>query len=338
MSEPDPKGDYFFVRRPIVAIVISIVTVLLGVVAMGRLPIAQYPDIVPPEIQVQTTYTGADAVTIEQSVATPIEQQVNGVDYMIYMRSVNANDGTMTMRVAFEVETNIDMDNVFVQNRVGQAEASLPVDVKNFGVTVKKSTMSPLMLFSVYSPNGTYDDSFLGNYALININDQLARVPGVGQVVLLGAAEFAMRIWVKPDQLARLGLTVNDLVDSIQRQNTVNPSGKIGGEPAPAGQEFTWSVRSQGRLVTAEEFGDVVVRSDPSGAVVRLKDVARIDLGTLNYNQRGRLNGKPAAIVAVYQIPGTNTALKISPMAMTGPDTSSIALIVASLGSIPCSM
>ncbi len=312
MSEVEaPKGDYFFVRRPIVGIVISIVTVLLGVVAMGRLPIAQYPDIVPPEIQVQTTYTGADALTIEQSVATPIEQQVNGVDYMIYMRSVNANDGTMTLRVAFEVETNIDMDNVFVQNRVNQAEASLPQDVRSYGVTVKKSTMSPLMLFSVYSPNGSYDDAFLGNYALININDQLARVPGVGQVVMFGTSDYAMRIWVKPDQLARLGLTVSDLVDAIQRQNTVNPSGKVGGEPAPKGQEFTWSVRAQGRLVTAEEFGDVIVRSDPSGAQVRLKDVARIDLGTLNYNQRGRLNGKPAAIVGVYQIPGTN-ALEIA--------------------------
>jgi len=306
-----PTGDYFFVRRPIVAIVISIVTVLVGVVSMGRLPIAQYPDIVPPEIQVTATYTGADAVTIEQSVATPIEQQVNGVDYMLYMRSVNANDGTMTLRVSFAVETNIDTDNVLVQNRVNQADASLPSDVRNYGVTIKKSTSNPLILFSIYSPNGTYGDQFLGNYANINVIDQLKRVPGVGDVILFGTSDYAMRVWVKPDQLASLGLTVPDLVDAIQKQNAVNPSGKIGGEPAPPGQELTWSVRSQGRLVTAEEFGDVVVRSSPTGAQVRLKDVARIELGALNYNQRGRLNGKPSAIVAVYQIPGSN-ALEVA--------------------------
>ena len=306
-----PSGDYFFVRRPIVAIVIAILTVLLGLVAMTRLPISQYPDIVPPEIQVQATYTGADAVTIEQSVATPIEQQVNGVDYMIYMRSVNANDGTMTLRVSFEVETNIDMDNVLVQNRVNQAEASLPSDVRNYGITVKKSTSNPLILFSLYSPKGSYDDRFLGNYANINIIDALKRVPGVGDVIIFGTSDYAMRVWVKPDKLAQLGLTVPDLMDAIQKQSAVNPSGKLGGEPAPPGQEFTYSVRSQGRLVTAEEFGDVVVRSDPSGAQVRLKDVARIELGSLNYNQRGRLNGKPAAIICVYQIPGSN-ALQVA--------------------------
>jgi HAE1 family hydrophobic/amphiphilic exporter-1 len=310
-TPPAVEGDYFFVRRPIVAIVISILTVVVGVVAMTRLPIAQYPDIVPPEIQVTGTYTGADAVTIEQSVATPIEQQVNGVDYMIYMRSVNANDGTMTLRVSFEVATNIDMDNVLVQNRVNQADASLPPEVRNFGVTVKKSTANPLLLFSLYSPNGVFDDSFLGNYANINIVDALKRVPGVGDVVLFGTSDYAMRIWVKPDQLARLGLTVPDLVDAIQKQNTVNPSGKIGGEPAPRGQEFTWSVRAQGRLVGADEFGNIVVRSDPTGGQIRLKDVARIELGSLNYNQRGRLNGKPAAIISVYQIPGSN-ALQVA--------------------------
>jgi HAE1 family hydrophobic/amphiphilic exporter-1 len=308
---PKVEGDYFFVRRPIVAIVISIVTVIGGLVAMGRLPIAQYPDIVPPEIVVNTTYTGADAVTIEQSVATPIEQQVNGVDYMIYLRSINANDGTMSLRVSFQVETNIDMNNVLVQNRVNQAEASLPQEVRAYGVTVKKSTSNPLLLFSLYSPNGTYDDRFLGNYANINVVDALKRVPGVGDVVIFGTSDYAMRIWVQPDRLARLGLTVPDLVDAIQKQNAVNPSGKVGGEPAPAGQEFTWSVRAQGRLVTAEEFGDVVVRSDPSGAQIRLKDVARIELGSLNYNQRGRLNGKPAAIIATYQIPGSN-ALQVA--------------------------
>jgi HAE1 family hydrophobic/amphiphilic exporter-1 len=303
---PPVSGDYFFVRRPIVAIVISIMTVIGGLVAMGRLPIAQYPDIVPPEIKVDATYTGADAVTIEQAVATPIEQQVNGVDYMLYMRSINSNDGTMSLRVSFEVETNIDMDNVLTQNRVNQADASLPSDVRNYGVTVKKSTSNPLLLFSLYSPNGSYDDRFLGNYANINVIDSLKRVPGVGDVILFGTSDYAMRIWVRPDQLASLGLTVPDLVDAIQKQNAVNPSGKVGGEPAPAGQEFTWSVRAQGRLITAEEFGAIIVRSDPTGAQIRLRDVARIELGSLNYNQRGRLNGKPAAIIGAYQIPGSN--------------------------------
>jgi HAE1 family hydrophobic/amphiphilic exporter-1 len=303
---PRVEGDYFFVRRPIVAIVISILTTIVGLVSMAALPIAQYPDIVPPEIQVLATYTGADAVTIEQSVATPTEQQVNGVDYMIYMRSINSNDGTMSLRVSFEVETDIDMDNVLVQNRVNQATASLPADVRNFGVTVKKSTANPLILFSLYSPNDTFDDRFLGNYANINIIDQLKRVPGVGDVTIFGTSDYAMRIWVQPDQLASLGLTVPDLVDAVQKQNAVNPSGKIGGEPAPSGQQFTYSVRAEGRLVTAEDFGQIVVRSDPSGAQVRLADVARIELGSLNYNQRGRLNGKPAAVIVVYQIPGSN--------------------------------
>jgi HAE1 family hydrophobic/amphiphilic exporter-1 len=291
--------------------VIAIVTVIVGLVAMQRLPIAQYPDIVPPEIQVTAIYTGADAVTIEQSVATPIEQQVNGADYMIYMKSTNANDGTMTLRVSFDVETNIDMDNVLVQNRVNQATASLPPDVRNYGLTIKKSTSNPLLLFSLVSPNGTYNDQFLGNYAIINIVDSLKRVPGVGDVIIFGTSDYAMRIWVQPDKLARLGLTVPDLVDAIKQQNAVNPSGKIGGEPAPAGQEFTWSVRATGRLVTAEQFGDIIVRSDPAGGQVRLSDVARIELGALNYNQRGRLDGKPAAIICAYQIPGSN-ALEVA--------------------------
>jgi len=231
----------FFIQRPIFASVIAIIITLAGLMASRILPIAQYPNIVPPEIQVSATYTGADAVTIEQSVATPIEQQVNGVDYMIYMRSANANDGTMTLRVSFEVETNIDMDNVLVQNRVNQATASLPQDVRNYGITIKKSTVSPLMLFSLYSPNGTYDDRFLGNYGNINVIDALKRVPGVGDVILFGTSDYAMRIWVKPDQLASLGLTISELVEAIQQQNAVNPAGKLGGEPAPAGQEITWS-------------------------------------------------------------------------------------------------
>jgi len=310
MAEPKPEaapvGDYYFVRRPIVAIVLSILIVLVGVVAMLGLPIAQYPEIVPPLIQVTTTFTGADALTVEQSVATPIEQQMNGVDNMIYMKSINANDGSMTLQVSFEVGTDIDMDNVLTQNRVSQAMAILPQDVKTYGVTTKKAMPSPLLIFSVYSPNGSYDASFLANYATINVNDRLKRVNGVGDVKNFGASDYAMRIWVKPDKLASLGLTVPDLVDAIQQQNQVNPAGQIGGEPAPPGQEFTYSVRAQGRLMTAEEFGEIVVRAETGGAMVRLKDVARIDLGAQLYNQKGRYRGKPAAVIVTYQSPGSN--------------------------------
>jgi HAE1 family hydrophobic/amphiphilic exporter-1 len=296
----------FFVRRPIVAIVIAILTTMAGYVAMTKLPTAQYPDIVPPQIKVTTTYTGADALTIEQSVATPLEQQMNGVDNMIYMQSINANDGTMTENVTFGVETDINIDQVNTQNRVSQAQPNFPPDVNQFGLTVKKATTNPLLIVSLYSPKGTYDALFLGNYATINVNDAIYRVAGVGQIQNYGTADYAMRIWVKPERLASLGLTVPDITNAVAQQSTVNPSGGIGTEPAPAGQEFTYTVRSQGRLVTAEEFGNVVVRLNPDGSVVRLKDVSRIELGALNYQQRARLNGKPSCPIGVFQVPGSN--------------------------------
>jgi HAE1 family hydrophobic/amphiphilic exporter-1 len=296
----------FFVRRPIVAIVIAILMTMAGAVAMTKLPTAQYPDIVPPQIQVSTTYTGADAITIEQSVATPIEQQMNGVDYMIYMQSTNANDGTMTLKVTFDVETDINLDQVNTQNRVSQAQPNLPADVNQYGLTVKKATSNPLLVVSLFSPNGTYDALFLGNYATINVNDAIYRVAGVGQIQNYGTADYAMRIWVKPERLASLGLTVPDLLNAVKQQSTVNPSGGIGTEPAPKGQEFTYTVRSQGRLTSAEEFGNVVVRLNPDGSVVRLKDVSRIELGALTYQQRSRLNGKPACPIGIFQVPGSN--------------------------------
>src|SRR6476659_1464470 len=296
----------FFVRRPIVAIVIAILMTMAGAVAMTKLPTAQYPDIVPPQIKITTTYTGADAITIEQSVATPLEQQMNGVDYMIYMQSTNANDGTMTLKVTFDVETDINLDQVNTQNRVSQAQPNLPPDVNQFGLTVKKATSNPLLVVSLFSPKGTYDALFLGNYATINVNDAIYRVPGVGQIQNYGTADYAMRIWVKPERLASLGLTVPDLLNAVKQQNTVNPSGGIATEPAPKGQEFTYTVRSTGRLVTAEQFGDVVVRLNPDGSVVRMKDVSRIDLGALNYQQRARLNGKPACPIGIFQVPGSN--------------------------------
>jgi HAE1 family hydrophobic/amphiphilic exporter-1 len=296
----------FFIGRPIVAIVISIVTVIAGLVAMAKLPVAQLPDIVPPQINVSATYTGADAVTIEQSVATPLEQQMNGVDNMLYMMSTNANDGTMTLKVTYDVGTNVDIDQVNTQNRVSQASPNLPTSVNQYGVTVKKLMGLPLLVLSVYSPTGSYNGQFLGNYATININDALLRVPGVGQVTNFGAADYAMRIWVKPDQLTKLGLTVTDLSNAVQQQSAVNPAGQIGAEPAPKGQQFTYAVRAPGRLVNPEDFGKIIVRQNPDGSTVRLKDVSRIELGSLIYQQIGRYNGKPAVIICVYQAPGSN--------------------------------
>jgi HAE1 family hydrophobic/amphiphilic exporter-1 len=296
----------FFINRPIVAIVIAIITVIGGLVAMAKLPVAQLPDIVPPQINVSATYTGADALTIEQSVATPLEQQMNGVDNMLYMMSTNANDGTMTLKVTYDVGTNVDIDQVNTQNRVSQASPNLPTSVNQYGVTVKKLMGLPLLVLSVYSPNSTYTGQFLGNYATININDALLRVPGVGQVTNFGAADYAMRIWVKPDQLTKLGLTVSDLNNAVQQQSAVNPAGQIGAEPAPKGQQFTYAVRAPGRLINAEEFGNIIVRQNPDGSTVRLKDVSRIELGSLLYQQIGRYNAKPAVIIAVYQAPGSN--------------------------------
>ena len=296
----------FFINRPIVAIVIAIITVIAGVVAMAKLPVAQLPDIVPPQISVSAVYTGADALTIEQSVATPLEQQMNGVDNMLYMMSTNANDGTMTLKVTYDIGTNVDIDQVNTQNRVSQASPNLPTSVNQYGVTVKKMMGLPLLVLSVYSPNGAYNGQFLGNYATININDALLRVPGVGQVTNFGAADYAMRIWVKPDQLTKLGMTVSDLNNAIQQQSAVNPAGQIGAEPAPKGQQFTYAVRAPGRLVNPEDFGNIIVRQNPDGSTVRLKDVSRIELGSLNYQQIGRYNGKPAVIVCVYQAPGSN--------------------------------
>ncbi len=297
----------YFINRPIVAMVIAILTVLVGAITILRLPVAEFPDIVPPETKIQATFVGADAQTLAQSVATPIEEQMSGVDNMNYMYSVNATaNGQTTMIVDFRVGTDPNTDLILSQMRETQSAPQLPSQVAQYGVTVQKSTSAPLMLVALYSPKGTYDAQFLANYGYINLDDPITRLPGVSNVQVFGSGQYAMRIWVKPDVLAKLGLTVSDVINAVQSQNTVNPAGQIGGEPAPAGQEFTYSVRAQGRLITPEEFGNIIVRENPDGGVVRVKDVASIELGVQSYTLMGRMNGKPSAILAIYQLPGSN--------------------------------
>ncbi len=296
----------FFINRPIVAIVIAILTVIIGVVSFFSLPIAQFPKIVPPEARITTTFVGADAQTVEQSVATPIEQQLSGVDNLNYMFSINGSDGSLRLTANFDVATDPNTDLILTQMRVTQANPQLPADVANFGVTVQKQLTAPLMLVALYSPTNSYDSTFLANYSYININDQLTRVPGIASAAVFGAGQYAMRFWIKPDQLAKLNLTVSEVVQAIQNQNAVNPAGQIGGEPAPTGQDFTYSVRAQGRLSSPEEFGAIVVRANSDGSIVRLRDVARVELGAQLYNVRGRFNGKASAIIAIYQLPGSN--------------------------------
>ncbi len=296
----------FFINRPIVAMVISILMTIIGLVAMSGLPTAQFPNIVPPEMKVKSTYTGADAQTVEQAVATPIEQEMSGVDNMNYMYSINANNGEMNLTVNFDVSTDPNTDQLLTEMRKGQAESKLPSDVRNYGVTVAKSTASPLLMFALTSPNGTYDNVFLANYAYININDQMTRVKGIASVTVFGAGQYAMRLWVAPDQLAKLNITIPEIINAVNTQNTVNPAGTVGAEPIPKGQEYTYAVRAQGRLQSPEEFGNVVLRANTDGSIVRVKDVARIELGAQTYSLEGRLNGKPAALVALYLMPGAN--------------------------------
>lgn len=296
----------FFINRPIVAIVISIITVIVGLVSMLRLPIAQFPNIVPPEILVQATYPGADALTLEQSVATPLEAQISGVDQMEYMYSINANNGLSQIHINFDVNTDPNIDQVLTQLRVSQTQSQLPPQVNTAGLTVLKSLTAPLMLVSLYSNNGTYDSVFLANYAYINLVDELTRTPGIARVQVFGAGQYAMRVWVNPDKLTKLGVTVPQIVAALQSQNTVNPAGQIGAEPVPSGQQFTYTVQAQGRLTSPQQFADIILRANPDGSNLRLGDVARLELGAQTYNLTGRYNGKPSAILAIYQLPGSN--------------------------------
>jgi HAE1 family hydrophobic/amphiphilic exporter-1 len=296
----------FFIRRPIVAMVISILMIIMGLITLRGIPISKYPDITPPMIQITTSFNGANAVNVEQAVATPIEQQVNGVENMLYMKSTNSADGSMSLSVSFEVGTDLDNANMLTQNRVSQANARMPIEVKNMGVTTKKSLVFPVMLVGLSSPNGTFDGAFLNNYANINIVDQLKRLEGVGDITLFGGSDYSMRVWLKPEQLTKLGLTVNDVANAVKKQNAIAPGGKFGAPPSPAGVQYTYTVTLQERLISEEEFGNIIVKADEEGAIVRLKDVARLELGLENYNSTSRLNGKPASTIVIYQMPGSN--------------------------------
>ena len=295
----------FFVKRPFVAMVIAIVILIVGTISLLNLPMEQYPDITPPMVEVRATYTGANSLNVEQSVATPLEQQINGVDNMIYMKSINANDGTMNIQITFEVGTNPDMNTVFAQNRVSSATPKLPEEVKRIGVNTDKTMSSIILLVTLFS-DGRYDQNFLGNYALINIKDMLSRIKGVGRVNVMGATDYSMRIWVKPDRLAQLGITVPEIINAIREQNVIVPGGKFGAEPAPPGTEFTYNVQMPERLVSEEEFGQVVIRTLSDGSQVKIKDVASVELGVETYSTVARFQSKEAAIIAMYQSPGTN--------------------------------
>src|SRR5882762_2464363 len=303
----------FFIRRPIVAIVIAILTVIIGVIMAVGLPVAQFPNIAPPQIMLQASYPGADAKTLENAVSVPTEQQINGVDNMTYMYSLNATfNSQTTLIVNFDLKTDPNTDLLLTQAREQLATGQLPPEVNSYGVTLKKSATAPLMLIAVNSPHGTHDAAYLANYAYINLNDPIARLYGVGQTIVFGAGQYAMRLWVHPDQLAKLGITFTDIVNAIKAQNTVNPAGQVGGEPAPANQQYTYAVLAQGRLSTPEEFGNVIVRETPNGGTVRVKDVARLQLGAQDYSMMCRLNGKPAAGIAVYQLPGSNAVQTVA--------------------------
>jgi HAE1 family hydrophobic/amphiphilic exporter-1 len=296
----------FFIRRPIVAIVISILMVLLGAFTLTRLSFEQYPFLAPPTIRVTATYPGASAVAVEQSVATPIEQEVNGVDRMIYMQSSNTSDGRMQLDVNFEVGVDQDTANVLTQNRVTSAQARLPQEVIAQGVTVKKQSPSILMVISVYSPRESYDANYLINYCGINLRDQLLRIPGIAQVDLFGGTDYGMRIWLRPDKLSKLGLTPADVISAIKEQNLQAPAGRVGAAPSPKDQEFTYTVSAPSRLVTTEEFENIIIRGTQAASQVRIRDVGRAELGSQDYNSFGRLDSKPAGAMAVYLLPGAD--------------------------------
>src|SRR3954467_315420 len=296
----------FFIDRPIFASVLSIVVTLAGGIAVFTLPIAQYPEITPPTVEVSAVYPGANAEVVADTVAAPIEQQVNGVENMMYMASQCTNDGTYTLTITFAIGVDLNMAQVLVQNRVNLAQPRLPELVKRRGVTVKKKSPSVLMIVNLFSPDNSRDNLYLSNYATIQIKDELSRLDGVGDITYLGQRDYSMRVWLDPEKMAARNLSADDVVQAIQQQNAQVAAGQIGQPPVPTGQVFQYTMSTLGRLADVEQFAAMILRSDPRGRVIRLSDVARIDLGAQAYDQTCTLDGKPSVALSVYQRPGSN--------------------------------
>ncbi|MBQ2394481.1 MAG: efflux RND transporter permease subunit, partial [Alistipes sp.] len=297
--------ERFFVERPVFAIALALATVLLGVISIGALSIEQYPDITPPVVEVTATYPGADAETVNDAVATPIAQSVMGVSDMLYMQTTSANDGSMSLQVTFDIGSDPDMDAVFTQNNVATATSQLPEAVVRQGVVTRKTMTGFLMVYALHS-DGRYDDEFLSNYAYINIQNELLKIDGVGKVEIMGAGEYAMRIWLRPDVLEYYNISVADVSSAIATQAGIYPAGKFGAEPAPDGTTFTYTVRLPAQISTVAEFEDIVVKTTSSGGLVRLKDVADVALGSQSYGSTSSFGDKPTTVIVVYQSPGSN--------------------------------
>src|SRR6201987_1086293 len=300
------RFSHFFIERPIFAMVISIVIVIAGLLAYIALPTAQYPEIAPPTVQVTASYPGADPKVIAETVATPIEEQVNGVENMLYMSSQSTSDGSMTLTVTFKLGTNLDIAQVLVQNRVAIATPQLPQEVRNLGVTVQKQSPDLMMVVHLLSPKGTYDQAYISNFAFLQIRDPLSRLEGVGNVNVFGAGEYSMRIWLNPNKMYARSLTTDDIVSAIQAQNVQVAAGSLGAEPAPPGTELQLTLNTQGRLITPEQFGQIIVKRGDNGEIVYLSDVGRTELGAKSYSISSYLDGKPAVALAIFQLPGSN--------------------------------
>ena len=300
------KFSHFFIERPIFAMVISIVIVIAGLLAYISLPTAQYPEIAPPTVQVTASYPGADPKVVAETVATPIEEQVNGVENMLYMSSQSTADGTMTLTVTFKLGTNLDIAQVLVQNRVAIATPQLPLEVRNLGVTVQKQSPDLMMVVHLISPNGTYDQAYISNYAFLQIRDPLSRLDGIGNVNVFGAREYSMRIWLDPNRMYSRGLTTDDIIAAILAQNVQVAAGRLGAEPAPPGTELQLTINTEGRLVTPDQFGEIIVKRGDNGEIVYLSDVSSVELGAKDYNVSSYLDGKPAVALAIFQLPGSN--------------------------------
>ncbi|MEQ8497233.1 MAG: efflux RND transporter permease subunit, partial [Gammaproteobacteria bacterium] len=296
----------YFVDRPVFAGVLSMAVFLAGLIALPLLPVSEYPEVVPPSIVVTATYPGANPAVIAETVAAPLEEQINGVDGMLYMSSMATTDGVMQLTVTFRIGTDAELAETQVQNRVQRALPRLPEEVRQIGVVTQKQSPNLTMVVHLLSPDSRYDELYLRNYAVLNIRDNLRRIPGMGEVVVFGAGDYAMRIWLDPDKLAARQLTASDVVAALREQNQQVAAGVIGAPPASAGTAFQLSVNTQGRLATTEEFGDIVLAAQPEGGVLRLRDVARIELGAGEYALRSLLDNKPAVAVVAFQAPGSN--------------------------------